>query len=149
MTNELTLRAFDIPSIHKFAVGFDSVFNELSRAHFLQSNVNYPPFNVVQHSDDRFSIELAVAGFNEGDIDVTLEKNVLTIQGKQAVEDNLNGPVYLHRGISARSFTRSFTLAEHVEVEGADVNNGILTIDLERKVPEEQKPKTIAVSYKK
>ena len=152
MTRELTLRSLDIPSIHKFAVGFDNVFDELLRINAQQANgTNYPPYNVVKHDDDHFAIELAVAGFNIGDISITLEKNLLTIKGEQTQTlDELEKEVeYLHRGISARNFTRTFTLAEHVEVTGAASENGILKIELERKVPEEQKPKTIGISYNK
>jgi molecular chaperone IbpA len=147
MTN-LSLRSLDIPSIHKFAVGFDSVFDELHRLTNSQNSVNYPPYNVVKHSEDKFSIELAVAGFKEGDIDIQVEKNQLTIKGEQSV--NLDSPVeYLHRGISARNFSRTWTLADHVEIAGATVKDGILTIDLERIVPEEQKPKKIAITFTK
>ena len=153
MTNaHLNLRSLDIPSIHKFAVGFDNVFDELLRINAQQANgSNYPPYNVVKHDDDHFAIELAVAGFNIGDISITVEKNLLTIKGEQTQSlDELEKEVeYLHRGISARSFARTFTLAEHVEVTGATSENGILKIDLERKVPDEQKPKIIAISSNK
>ena len=148
MTNTLTLRSLDIPSIHKFAVGFDNMFDELLRNTSQQASTNYPPYNVIKHSEDKFTIELAVAGFKEGDINVQIEKNQLTVTGDQATE--LNGErEYLHRGISARNFTRVWTLADNVEVKGAEVANGILTISLERYVPEEQKPKKIAISYNK
>lgn len=146
MTNTLTLRSLDIPSIHKFAVGFDNVFDELMRATSQQSN--YPPYNIVKHTEDKFAIELAVAGFKEGDISVSVERNQLFVRGEQAV--NLDQPVeYLHRGISARTFERSWTLADYVEVIDAQVRDGILTITLERKIPEEQKPKRIEVNYNK
>jgi len=148
MTNTLTLRSFDVPSIHKFAVGFDTMFDELLRASSQQTNQNYPPYNVVKHNDNKFVIELAVAGFREGDINVTVEKNVLTIEGEQAVDID-STLEYLHRGISARSFTRTFTLADHVEVVDAAVTNGILAISLERKVPEELQPKKIAITFNK
>lgn len=146
MTN-LSLRSIDIPSIHKFAVGFENVFDELMRQTSIQQT-NYPPYNVVKHSEDSFSIEVAVAGFKEGDIDITVEKNVLTVKGDKAVDLTVNHE-YLYRGISARNFTRTWTLADHVEVAGAVVQDGILTIQLERQVPEEQKPKKIAVSFNK
>lgn len=153
MTNAhtLNLRSLDIPSIHKFAVGFDNVFDELLRINAQQVGTNYPPYNVVKRDDDHFAIELAVAGFNIGDISITVEKNLLTIKGEQTQTlDELESDVeYLHRGISARNFSRTFTLAEHVEVTGAASENGILKIDLERKVPEEQKPKKIAISCNK
>ena len=151
MTRELTLRTLDIPSIHKFGIGFDSILDELMRVNAQQTNTNYPPYNIVKHSEDAFAIELAVAGFREGDINITLEKNVLTIKGEQTVSlDELEKDVeYVHRGISARNFDRVFTLADYVEVIGAKAENGILTIELERQVPEEQKPKTVAITYKK
>ena len=151
MTRELTLRTLDIPSIHKFGIGFDSILDELMRVNAQQTNTNYPPYNIVKHSEDAFAIELAVAGFREGDINITLEKNVLTIKGEQTVSlDELEKDVeYVHRGISARNFDRVFTLADYVEVIGAKSENGILTIELERQVPEEQKPKTVAITYTK
>ncbi len=148
MTRELNLRSLDIPSIHKFAVGFDNVFDELMRITHQQSNTNYPPYNVIKYTDDQFAIELAVAGFNDGEIDVQVENNQLTIKGEQGV-DVREGVEFLHRGISARNFVRTFTLADHVEVIEAHVANGILTVNLERKIPEEKKPKKIAISYNK
>lgn len=147
MTNTLTLRSLDIPSIHKFAVGFDNVFDELMRA-TSQQTTNYPPYNIVKFSEDRFAIELAVAGFKEGDIEVSVEKNQLYVKGEQVM--NIDHPVeYLHRGISARTFERSWTLADYVEVVDAHVRDGILTVALERKIPEEQRPKRIAINFNK
>jgi len=144
MTN-LSLRSLDIPSIHKFAVGFDSIFDDLIMR--TAQSTNYPPYNVVKYSDDVFSIELAIAGFKDGEVTITTERNQLTVKGEQNPE--LYEREYLHRGISARNFVRTWTLADHVEVVGANSENGILTISLERKVPEEQKPKSIAINYAK
>lgn len=152
MTNtQLTLRSIDIPSIHKFGIGFDGIFDELMRVNAQQTNTNYPPYNIVKYNDDNFAIELAVAGFNVGDISITVEKNLLTIKGEQTQSsDELEKEVeYLHRGISSRSFSRTFTLAEHVEVTGATSGDGILKVELERKVPEEQKPRTIPIAFSK
>lgn len=146
MTNTLTLRSLDIPSIHKFGIGFDDIFDDLLNR--TAQSTNYPPYNIVKQSDDSFAIELAVAGFKDGEITITTERNQLTVKGEQAVDLD-NQVEYLHRGISARSFTRTWTLADHVEVAGAKSENGILTISLERKVPEEQKPKSIAITYTK
>jgi molecular chaperone IbpA len=148
MTRELTLRSLDIPSIHKFAVGFDNIFDELHRVTSQQANTNYPPYNVIKYTDDQFAIELAVAGFRDGEIDIEVENNQLTIKGEQAA-DTREGLEFLHRGISARNFVRTFTLADHVEIVEAHTANGILTISLERKIPEEKKPKKIAISYNK
>lgn len=151
MTRELTLRSLDLPNIHKFGIGFENIFDELMRVNQQQANTNYPPYNIVRHDEDHFTIEIAVAGFREGDINITVEKNVLTIKGEQAQDlDELEKEVeYLHRGISARNFARTFTLADHVEVVSAKSENGILMVHLERKVPEEQKPKVISITYSK
>lgn len=147
-SNTLTLRSLDIPSIHKFGIGFDTIFDELQRVTSLNRDSNYPPYNVIKHTEDNFTIELAVAGFKDGDVTIEVEKNQLTIEGEQKTD--IDNPVeYLHRGISARNFVRTFTLADHVEVTGAEVANGILSVNLERKIPEEQKPKKIAINYNK
>ena len=147
MTKTLTLRSLDIPSIHKFGIGFDNMFDELLRMNNQQS-LNYPPYNIVKQSEDKFYIEVATAGFSEGDIKIDLDNRLLTIKGRIfRDEDPLNE--YLHRGISSRDFVREFTLAEHVEVKSATVKDGILTIYLERIVPDEKKPKSIAISYTK
>jgi molecular chaperone IbpA len=127
------------------------MFDELLRTHDLQSNTTYPPYNVIKHDENTFSIELAVAGFKEGDIEITLEKNQLSVTGNKAKSISGTEPetVYLVHGISSRSFERTFTLAEHVSVSGAVTEAGILTINLERVVPEESKPKKIQISYTK
>jgi molecular chaperone IbpA len=145
MTNTLTLRSFDIPSIHKFGIGFDSMIDELLRA-TAQQQSNYPPYNIIRNDEDHFTIEIAVAGFKQGEVDVTVEKNILTISGSQK-DPTPENVEYLHRGISARDFVRNWTLAEHVEIVGAIMRDGILVLDLERKVPEDQKPKSIAITY--
>jgi len=144
-SNTLHLRSADIPQFYKFGVGFDTIVDELLRISQQQSQQNYPPYNVVRDSEDKFTIEVAVAGFEQGEIDVTIEGSMLVIRGEQTRQEDTRE--YLHKGISARDFTRSFTLAEHVEVNGAEVTSGILTIKLERRVPESAKPKAIAIQY--
>jgi molecular chaperone IbpA len=152
MTKTLTLRTFDLPAIHKFGIGFDNLFDDLMRVNAQQSNNNYPPYNIVQVNDDEYMISLAVAGFGHDNLTVTKEKNFLIIEGMHSVakladEDNANY-TYLHKGISERSFRREFQLADHVEIGNAHLELGILSIHLKREVPEEAKPKTIAISYK-
>lgn len=148
MTNISTLRSLDIPSIHKFGIGFDRLFDELVNNTVSQSQTNYPPYNVVKHNDDNFSIELAVAGFKDGEINVQVEKNQLVVRGDKSI--NIDQPrEYLHRGISQRSFFRSWVLGEHVKVNDAIVEDGILVIKLERVIPEEDKPKQIAITFNK
>jgi len=121
-------------------LGFDSLFDEINRINNVKRQQSYPPYNVVKKDDDHYLIEIAVAGFSKDDIDLTLEKGVLTVEGKQKTEDTKD---YIHKGISARSFVRNFTLAETIRVVGADVVDGMLLIGLENVVPEEDKPQTI------
>lgn len=149
---QLEIRTLDLPSfvnqIHRQAIGFDSLFEQLNRS-FVNSKTdgNYPPHNVVKLDDTHYVIELAVAGFAESEIDVELKDNVLTVKGeKQKKEDEVE---YLHKGISTRNFVRTFPLAEHIEVRGATVKNGILAIALEQIVPDEAKPKKIQITFAK
>ena len=113
-----------------------------------QSNSNYPPHNVIKTGDRTVTIEVAVAGFAEGEIDIALDKRLLTITGARK-RDEEESHEYLHRGISSRDFKHTFTLAEHVEVRNASITDGILSVYLEREVPEEAKPKSIAITYQK
>ena len=150
MTKTLTLRSLDIPSIHKFGIGFDSMFDELQRIHSQQSSTNYPPYNVVQITEDEYMISVAVAGFGLDNLSVTKDKNFLIIEGKEYQSDSEQiEPNYLHKGISNRDFRREFKLADHVEIENAHLELGILNVHLKREVPEEQKPKSIAITYTK
>lgn len=145
MTNTLSIRSLDIPTIHKFGIGFDTMINELLRLN--SQHTNYPPFNVIRKDEDKFTIEVAVAGFKQGEVSVQTERNNLVITGSRKNEDEEID--YLHRGISSRSFARTFPLGTNVEVTDAFIQNGILTIELERIIPEDQKAKTIDISYLK
>jgi molecular chaperone IbpA len=148
MTKTLTLRSFDIPAIHKFGIGFDNMFDELMRVSAQQSSTNYPPYNIVQINDDEYTISLAVAGFGLDNLSVTKDKNFLIIEGKEYHPDcEKIVPNYLHKGISNRDFRREFQLADHVEISNAHLELGILSVHLKREVPEEAKPKTIAITY--
>ena len=146
MTKTLTLRSFDLPAIHKFGIGFDNLFDDLQRVMQTQSSSNYPPHNVIKTGDETVTIEVAVAGFAEGEIDISLDKRVLTVAGERKRAEDASYE-YLHRGISSRDFRHTFTLAEHVEVKSASIKDGILSVYLEREVPEEAKPKAIAITY--
>jgi molecular chaperone IbpA len=143
MTN-LTLRSLDIPTLHRHAIGFDNMFNRLLNA--TAQTTNYPPYNIIKQTDDKYIVEVAVAGFKEGEIDVTVENNTLTVSGEKFAETTADYE-YLHRGISARSFLRTFTIGDYVEVVSATIEDGILTIACERQVPEEKKPKKVAITY--
>ena len=149
MTKTLTLRSFDIPALHKFGIGFDNMFDDLMRVSAQQGNTNYPPYDIVQVNDDEYMISVAVAGFGYNDLSVTKDKKVLIVEGKHNREtvENEDTTKYLHKGISERSFRREFQLADHVEITNAHLELGILNIYLRREVPEEAKPKTIAISY--
>ncbi len=150
MTKTLTLRSFDIPALTKFGIGFDNMFDELLRVNAQQSNNNYPPYNIVQINDDEFMISLAVAGFGFDNLSVTKDKKFLIIEGKHSRETVENEDIsarYLHKGISERGFRREFQLADHVEISNAHLELGILNIHLKREVPEEARPKTIAITY--
>ena len=149
MTKTLHLRALDIPEFTQFGIGFNTMFDELHRIHSQQSGTNYPPYNVVQLNEDEYMISLAVAGFGLDNLTVTKDKNFLIIEGKQHELADAVEPNYLHRGISARDFRREFKLADHVEIDHAHLELGILNIHLKRDIPEAQKPKTIAISYAK
>lgn len=146
MTRELSLRALDIPTIARFGIGFDQMFNELERV--TRQTTNYPPHNVLRIDDNNYVIQLAVAGFDDGEIDLQVEGQVLTIKGSTN-KDNKYGAEYIVQGISMRDFERTFTLAEHVEVKNATVTNGILSIELERIIPAEKMPKKIDIKYNK
>ena len=146
---QFNIRTLDLPALHRSAIGFDRMFEELNRTFANSKQGNYPPHNIVRVNDTKFAVEVAVAGFAESEIDVELADNVLTITGTKVKDDEHPSPDYLHQGISNRDFVRSFTLAANVEVRGASVENGILTVDLEVIIPEEKKPKSIAITFKK
>lgn len=149
MTSNLTLRASDIPSIHKFGIGFDSIFDELFKINSQQSTSNYPPYNIVQINENEYMISVAVAGFGPDNLTVTKDKNFLIIEGKHASETSTNDVNYLHKGIGERSFKREFRLADYVEIANAHLELGILSVHLKREVPEQDLPKRIAISYNK
>ena len=124
-----------------FTIGFGSVFNELDRVRSLPQS-NYPPYNIRRGAtDDTYIIELAVAGFSDEDVDVSVKENNLTVSGELGDKDN----GFVHQGISQRKFSRNFVLADDVVVQGADLSNGILSIYAERVVPEEKKARTIEI----
>ena len=152
MTKTLTLRSFDIPALHKFGIGFDNMFDELMRVSAQQSSTNYPPYDIVQINEDEYMISVAVAGFGHDNLTVTKDKKFLIIEGKHSRETVENAyeestTKYLHKGISERSFRREFQLADHVEISNAHLELGILSVHLTREVPEDAKPKSIAITH--
>ena len=124
-----------------FAIGFDRYFEDLERMSNI-SQTNYPPYNVVKVDEEHFVVELAVAGFSKKDISITKEKNVLIIEGK--LEDESKD--FVHKGLASRAFKRSWTLSDDIVIEGAELKDGILSVSLEKVIPEEDKPVEIKIS---
>lgn len=136
--------------LYKMSVGFDRLFDDMFQNPSFASTGGYPPYNVAKITDNDgdvvYEIVLAVAGFKEDDISITLENDQLHITGESPVLDHGDHYEYLHKGIAERKFTRSFKLAKNVEVRSAKLEDGILTVELEQLVPEEKKPKLIPIN---
>ena len=141
------MNRFDFTPYRRTMVGFDRLFDLLENHNRLNSGDNYPPFNIERRSDDAYRITLAVAGFKPADVEITAQQNLLVIQGKKGEE--AAGAQYLHVGIAQRGFERRFELADYVRVDAANLEDGLLTIDLVREVPEAMKPKKIPVGSQK
>lgn len=145
---QLTVGRIDFSPFSKFTVGFDQIFDHLARTHEQSSSQqNYPPYNIIKLDDNQYALEIAVAGFSLDEIDVGVEGNILVISGTK--ENKLDEVTYLYKGISNRSFTRSISLGDHIIVKDAVINNGMLTIKLEREIPEAMKPRKIAITGQK
>jgi molecular chaperone IbpA len=141
------ITSFDLTPFYRNTVGIDRLFDRItSQIDAAATGGNYPPYDIVKTGDDTYEIRVAAAGFRQGEIDVEFHEGRLTIHGNKNSEDR-EETEYLHHGISSRAFTRTFTLADYVEVKGAVMQDGILTVQLERIVPETMKPKSIAVTY--
>lgn len=141
------MNRFDFTPYRRTMVGFDRLFDLLENQGRMSSGDNYPPFNIERRGEDAYRITLAVAGFKPADLDITAQQNLLVVQGKKA--DDASAGQFLHVGIAQRGFERRFELADYVRVEGANLEDGLLTIDLIREVPETMKPKKIAVGTQK
>jgi molecular chaperone IbpA len=137
-----TLTKFDLTPFHRGTIGFDRIFDILDRQSANTVSNTYPPYNIKQ-SGDTFQIEIAVAGFREDELDIEVKDNILSVTGEQKRDEET---IYLHKGISGRDFIRTFTLGEYVEVKSATFINGLLAIDIKRELPEEAKPKKIAIT---
>ena len=136
------MRTFDFTPMFRHSVGFDRM-QRLMDAATARTEVSYPPYNIETDGEDAYRVTVAVAGFGESDLDVTLENETLTISGKKA--DEAEDVAFLHRGIAGRNFQLKFNLADHIKVNGANLENGVLVVDLEREVPEELKPRQIEI----
>ena len=140
----------DLEKVLGFSVGFDSMFDRWESVFDFNTanNTSYPPYNIRREGDEKYFIELAIAGLNEDDLEVSLQSQVLNIRSKkesdQEPEDN-----YVHRGIAKRQFEREFTLSDDIVVKGCDLTNGMLTIELERIIPEEKRARLIPIGKNK
>jgi len=140
------MNTIDLTPLYRSSIGFDRLGSLLDTAlRAEQASAGYPPYNIEVNGENRYGITLAVAGFEQHELDIQVEKGVLTVRGKKT-NDSKEERKYLYQGIATRTFERKFNLADHVEVDGAQLNNGLLTISLVREVPEAMKPKTIAIN---
>jgi molecular chaperone IbpA len=139
------MNTFDLSPLYRTAIGFDRLADMLSNASRLESN-GYPPYNIESLGEDTYRITMAVAGFGRDELEIVSEQNTLTVSGSKRESDSQDEDrEFLYRGIANRSFERRFQLADHVKVKGADLENGLLHIELQRELPERMKPRTIEI----
>ena len=137
------LTTFDINKFTPYAVGFDRVFDRLwDHAHNMHTSTGFPPYNIVKHDEYEFTIEMALAGYGKDDIEVEVAEGVLSIK---SIKESKDEDDKLYRGIATRNFTRKFTLADDIVVKGGSLKDGMLSIQLERVIPEEKKPRLIDI----
>ena len=138
--------AFDFGPYRRSTVGFDRLFDMLENSSAGGAQENYPPFDLIRLSENDYRIELAVAGFKPDEIDITAQQNVLLVSGRKKDEtEESKDSNYIYRGIATRSFERRFALADHIQVRGADMKDGLLAIELKREIPEAMKPRKISI----
>ena len=140
------ITAFDLSPFYRNAIGVDRLFDRIVNQIDHAASTNYPPYNIVETGENTYEVQVAVAGFSQGDLEITVKDGELIITGEKS-ETLPEGHVVRHHGISARKFIRTFSLGDYVEVRTANGRDGILTVKLERIVPESAKPKTIAITY--
>ena len=133
-----------LDSLSRALIGFDTMFDNMERRFANSVSNNYPPHNILRLGDNEYAIQLAVTGFRKSEISVTIEDNVLVVKGENSSTDYA-ADQYLHRGLATRDFAKEFPLAEHIEVIGAEIENGMLTVKLVRNIPESAKPKVIDI----
>ena len=139
------MRHVDFSPLYRSTVGFDRLFSMLDTLGQPDNGQTYPPYNIERTGEDAYRISMAVAGFGEDEISIEAHRNVLTVKGEKT-EESAGDNEFLYRGIAARAFERRFQLADFVEVAGAELKNGLLHIELKRNVPEEMKPRKIAIA---
>jgi molecular chaperone IbpA len=139
------MRTYDLTPLFRSTVGFDRLARLMDSASQVDSAPSYPPYNIEKLSDDDYRITMAVAGFSEKDLEITVQENSLLIAGRMEKSEEDEGVSFLHRGIATRAFERRFDLADDIKVVGATVENGLLNVALVRVVPEEKKPRRIEI----
>lgn len=137
--------AFDFAPYRRSTVGFDRLFDMLENSSVGQNGENYPPFDLIRSGENAYRIDLAVAGFKPDEVDITAHQNVLIVSGRKKDETEEKSSDYVYRGIATRSFERRFALADHVQVRGADLKDGLLSVELVREIPEAMKPRKISI----
>lgn len=140
--NQLT--RFDTSALNRALLGFDDLFNNVEKRFANQINNNYPPYNIVKHDENSYELEIAVTGFNKEEITVEIDQNQLVVKGVRTRDEESNDE-YIHRGLALRDFTRSWTLAEHMEVGEGRIKNGVLSVSLKRVIPDTLKPRQITL----
>jgi molecular chaperone IbpA len=138
----MTMTSFDFSPLFRTMIGFDRLASAMENASRSEAG-GYPPYNIEMTGDDKYRITMAVAGFREGDLDVQVKDNILTVSGRKKEEDK--GRKFLYRGIATRDFERQFQLADYVQVVGAEMKDGLLSIDLVREIPDSMKPRRIEI----
>jgi len=138
------MRTFDFSPLFRSTVGFDRLFDLMDS--YAEQSGGYPPYNIERSDETHYRITLAVAGFGEKDLNIEVKEGVLTVTGQREGEDKVENRSFLYQGIAGRAFERRFQLAEHVEVRNAQLENGLLHVDLERVIPEEKKPRRVAIN---
>ncbi|WP_407520636.1 Hsp20 family protein [Methylobacterium oryzisoli] len=139
------MRQFDLAPLYRSTVGFDRLFSALDQFVSAESAPTYPPYNIERTGETAYRITVAVAGFTDQDLSIEVRENALTIKGERKAAETRKGE-FLHQGIAARSFERRFQLADHVQVTGAALENGLLHVDLVREIPEAKKPRQIQIA---
>jgi molecular chaperone IbpA len=136
------MRTFDLAPLYRSTVGFDRLFSMLDG---FEAAPGYPPYNIERTGENDYRISVAVAGFAENELTIEAKENTLTIKGEKQVKQDNNTAEVLYQGIAARAFERQFQLADYVVVKGANLENGLLHVDLVREIPESKKPRQIAI----
>jgi molecular chaperone IbpA len=135
---------FDTAALNKALLGFDAMFSDFEHRYANQINSNYPPYNILKRSENSYEIQIAVTGFERDEVSVEVDQNQLIVRAERKALEDVE-TTYIHRGLASRSFERTWTLAEYVEVGEGRIKNGVLTIELTRIVPETMKPRSIKI----